>query len=303
MLTPPLNTISVVCVCDNHYAVLMAALIKSIEMNHRTDEKLEFYIVDDHISPDNKDKINQTVTEATTQIHWKFISDCIPPHMQLPMDKSSLPLNIYIRLFIPYFVSPNLNRIIFLDVDMIMLQDISVLWHHPLHRHIIAAVQDQWLQTVSHWGAITNYRQLGMEPDDKYFNAGLMVIDLDKWTEMNVSDKVIECLEVNKTDVTFQDQYGLNVVLAGKWDALDPLWNCFAYSDENIKPFLIHFSGRKPIYKSYPFNKSYQKLFFFYLEQSGWGPFKPIGEIKRYIKKISNILSKKFVFPWSRKTN
>src|SRR5690606_33868026 len=123
----------------------------------------------------------------------------------------------------------------------------------------------------------------------------LMVIDLPKWKAACISENILTCLQVNKEQVTFQDQYGLNVVLAGKWLPLDPLWNTFAYSEEP-QPYLIHFTGRKPIYKSYQYNKHYQALFLAYLKQAHWDHVQPTSEFKRYQKKLKNKLSKTLVF-------
>ena len=44
------NNISVIVASDNHYAILIAALLKSIEVNHKTSEHIDFYIIDDNIS-------------------------------------------------------------------------------------------------------------------------------------------------------------------------------------------------------------------------------------------------------------
>jgi lipopolysaccharide biosynthesis glycosyltransferase len=44
------NTISIVVASDNHYAILIAALLKSIDLNHKTDEHIDFHIIDDGIS-------------------------------------------------------------------------------------------------------------------------------------------------------------------------------------------------------------------------------------------------------------
>lgn len=286
-----LDNIAVVCVCDNHYAILLAALIKSIESNHHTSEKVEFFIVEDDISAKNKLSIDQSVNADKIIIHWLVMADCLPKNAKLPVDKSSLPLNIYIRLFIPYFIPKNVKKVIFLDVDMIMLEDISKLWHTPLGDNIVAAVQDQFIQVVSRWGGVSNYEALGIPADNKYFNAGLMVIDIDKWNDADITNKVISCLSEHKDHALFQDQYGLNAVLALKWYSLDPLWNRFAYSEEE-RPFLIHFTGRKPIYKSYEFSEKYKEIFYTYLRMTGWKNFKPIGETSRYIKKFNNILEK-----------
>src|SRR5690554_560282 len=112
MTTP----ISIVCVCDNHYAVLLAALIKSIESNHRTAEPLVFYMVDDGISAARKRSIDSSINPHMTTIHWLPMDACIPSNFSLPTDNSSLPLNIYIRLFISYFIPADTERVIFMDV-------------------------------------------------------------------------------------------------------------------------------------------------------------------------------------------
>jgi lipopolysaccharide biosynthesis glycosyltransferase len=286
-----LDPIAIVCVCDNHYAILMGALIKSIESNHHTAEKLEFFIVEDGITAKNKLKITNSVNPDVVKIHWLVMTDCIPANAKLPVDNSSLPLNIYIRLFIPYFIPKTIKRIVFLDVDMIMLEDVSKLWYTDLENNIIGAVQDQFIQVVSRWGGISNYQELGIAAENKYFNAGLMLIDIKKWEEANITDKVITCLADNKKHVQFQDQYGLNAVLAKQWLSLDPLWNRFANSEDE-RPNLIHFTGRKPIYKSYEFSEKYKVIFFQYLNMTGWRNFKPIGETFRYLKKFNNILEK-----------
>jgi lipopolysaccharide biosynthesis glycosyltransferase len=285
------DPIAIVCVCDNHYAILMGALIKSIEVNHHTAEKLEFFIVEDGITVKNKLKITNSINPDIVKIHWLVMTDCIPANAKLPVDNSSLPLNIYIRLFIPYFIPNIIKRIVFLDVDMIMLEDISKLWYTDLGNNIIGAVQDQFIQIVSRWGGISNYEELGIPSENKYFNAGLMLIDINKWEAANITDKVLACLADNKKHVQFQDQYGLNAVLAQEWLDLDPLWNRFANSEDE-RPYLIHFTGRKPIYKSYEFSEKYKVIFFQYLNMTGWKNFKPIGETFRYLKKFNNILEK-----------
>lgn len=285
------SAISIVCICDNHYAILLAALIKSIESNHHTQEKIAFYIVDDQISGKNRERIDASIDPQMTTIHWMKMENCLPEGAKLPIDKSSLPLNIYVRLFIPSFIPADLQKVIFLDVDMIVLEDISKLWHTDLGNNIVAAVQDQFIQIVSRWGGIANYQQFNLDPETKYFNAGLLVMDIKKWKEQNITDEILLCLDKNKENAKFQDQYGLNAVLANKWLELDPLWNRFAYSKED-RPYLIHFTGRKPIYKTYEFSENYKKLFYQYLQQTEWKNFKPIGEFKRNLKKIANILEK-----------
>lgn len=285
------KTISIVCICDNHYAILMAALLKSIEINHSGNEKIEFFIVEDKISKNNKEKVSSSIVSPLMTIHWLKMDACLPKGYKLPVDKSSLPLNIYVRLFIPHFIPESVQKVIFLDVDMIMLEDVARLWNIDLGENIVAAVQDQFIQIVSRWGGLANYQALGLDSETKYFNAGLMVIDMKKWKESKITDEVISVISKYKEHALFQDQYGLNVVLANKWLQLDPLWNRFAYSEEE-RPFLIHFTGRKPIYKTYEFSDNYKNIFYSYLNQTPWKNFEPISETQRYFKKFKNFVEK-----------
>jgi lipopolysaccharide biosynthesis glycosyltransferase len=285
------GSISIVAVCDNHYSILLCTLIKSIQINHKSDEKIDFFIVEDGITEGNKRKVEKSINDNRIVLHWMPMKNCIPKNVKLPVDKSNLPMNIFARLFIPHFVPDSVNKVIYFDVDMIVLVDISRLWNTDINDQIIGVVQDQFIHTVSHWGGVSNYEELGIPSDKKYFNSGLMIIDTKKWKSRDITDKVILCIEKYSKLSQFSDQYGLNAILYDDWYPLDPLWNTFSYSEE-AKPFLIHFTGRKPIYKTYNYSDNYRKIFYNYLNQTEWSNFRPIGETTRYLKKASNMIEK-----------
>jgi lipopolysaccharide biosynthesis glycosyltransferase len=189
-------------------------------------------------------------------------------------------------------VPADTQKAIFIDVDMIMLADISNLYSQELGDNVVAAVQDPRLLTFdNNWGGILNYKELAFAPDTKYFNTGLIIFDIPKWKAGNYAQKVIDCINQNLQYANYPDQYGLNVVLSNQWQELDERWNYFA-SGNLEHPFIIHFVSRKPFYKSYNYNIHYQKLFYHYLKQADWHDIQPTGEIKRYIKKMNNIFIK-----------
>ncbi len=285
------DTISIVTVSDNHFAVLLAALIKSIDLNHKTSEKIDLYIVSDNISSKNKQKLID-INPTTVTYHWLDMAKVIPSRWTIPVDNSSFPLNVYTRLFIPYFIPEALDKILFLDVDMVVQEDISKLWHTDLKDHIIAGVVDNAKVVSSPWGGIPNYKELGLAPDVKYFNAGLQLIDPKKWREQNYTDKLLEVGRVNKDHVKWGDQYYLNVAFANKWLELDPRWNWFS-NFPHEHPFLIHFIGNKPIYDSYENNQKFKEEFFRYLYMTPWKGYKPSTQSHRMLKKLYNLLKKK----------
>jgi lipopolysaccharide biosynthesis glycosyltransferase len=200
-------------------------------------------------------------------------------------------MNVYMRLLIPNVISSEISKVIYLDVDLIFQQDVSLLWNISIEENIVAAVADQSIKMVSNYGGIANYKEFGLLETTKYFNSGVLIMDVKKWVSFNVAEKVIKCINANKKYVMWADQYGLNVVLANNWFELDLLWN-YQAKFEGEDPFVIHFAGRKPIFKSYENKEIYQTIFFKYLKQTEWRGFEPIGEATRYFKKIKNILEK-----------
>jgi lipopolysaccharide biosynthesis glycosyltransferase len=286
------ETITLVVVCNNHFAVLLAALLKSLDITHKSEENITLYIVDDGLSTANRAKLTRCISSPEISLVWIKMQDAIPRNMIIPMDNSSFPISAYIRLFAPYFVDSKVEKIIYLDADMILLEDISVLWNVDLQGHVLAAAIDRTEKVSNPWGGIKNYKELGLNPESKYFNSGLLVIDMSLWRKMDLTNKVLECVSNNKAYAGFPDQYGLNVVLAEQWLELDPLWNCVPMSTVE-KPFLIHFIGRKPIFKMYEHNPAYKDLFFHYLNQTEWRGYRPRLESSRMLRKAYNLLNKK----------
>jgi lipopolysaccharide biosynthesis glycosyltransferase len=294
---PASGIIPIVIVTDEHYVIHLAALLKSIEVNHKTGEHIAVYVIADGVKKSSQKKIQASVDTAMFTIRWIRMEDTIPPGIKLPLDRTSYPVTIYLRLFIQYIVPADTQKALFLDVDMIVLDDVSNLYNHDLGENVIAAVQDPRLLTFDNsWGGIFNYKELGFAPDTKYFNTGLIIFNMPKWAEGNYAQKIIDCIDDNIKFANYPDQYGFNVVLANKWLELDTRWNYFASGDIE-KPFLVHFISRKPFYTSYNYNPKYKELFYRYLKLTEWRNAKPIGELNRYAKKLKNIwvkIKKKF---------
>jgi len=287
--------ISVVLVCDNNYVVLLAALLKSIEMNHKDDSIIDVYIVDDQIQKKNKAKIEQSLALKKMNLIWLKMNSIIPKDIQLPIVNNGYPINTYIRLLIPYFIPKEIEKVIFMDVDMIMIDDISNLLKIDIGDYVIGAASDSMGEMVTTIGnKIENYKELGLDPNEGYFNAGLQIINTKKWLEQDITIKTISVINENKKYAYLGDQYGLNVALVGNWYEIDRLWNCFSVNDDP-NPKVIHYFHRKPIFKSYAYN--YKEEFYYYLDQTKWKGFKQIGASSRYFKKIINIIEKlKFKF-------
>lgn len=290
------NPIILAAACDNHYIPLLAALIKSVELNHKTGEKLIFYVIDDRISEVNKKRLRESTNGELTEIRWVPSHRIKPKGVTIPFDTSSYPPTIHLRMFIPYFVPRDLEKVIYLDVDMIVKDEISKLWTVDLDGLPLAAVTDTLIKNFGNsWGGIRNYSDLGFDSETPYFNTGMMVMNTRLWRDGDLTNKIFRCIADNQKWVKYPDQYGLNVVMTNQWKEVDVRWNWFA-KKYNPDASIIHFIGRKPIFASYNHDSDFRNEFRFYLDQTLWKGLKPIGETTRYLKKGWNMVEKVPIF-------
>ena len=285
------DTISIIVASDNHYAVLIAALLKSIDISHNSGEHIDFYIIDDGISTRFRTKLESMIDPSRITIKWFKSEKVIPANVHIPVDSSSFPLTAYLRIFAPYVVDEGLEKLIYLDVDTIVRDDISKLWNTDLGDYTIAVAQDVGKTFDCSWGGVPNFKELGYPGDTPYFNSGVMVMNPKKWREENITNEVIASLIKYHQHVKMADQYGLNVVFANRWQRLNPLWNWFAFQEDN-KASLIHFLDIKPIFTSYNGQAVYKDEFFRYLDLTPWKNFSQISGNSRQIRKIYNKVKK-----------
>ena len=283
------NRISIAVACDNHYLIMLAALLKSIEVNHKSAEHIDVWIIEDAITKSNRIKLESSLDPFMFTLKWINQKEVIPKDMQLPLDRNTYPLNIFMRIFIPYFIPYEVKKVLYLDVDMIINKDISELWDTNIEDYIAAAVTDSTCVYIKN--NVKNYKELNLPGDAKYFNSGLLLMNIEKWKEHDITRKVIETVNQNRQYTQFSDQYGLNVNLVNHWLELDPLWNYYA-DGKHPMPFNIHFFHRKPFYRSYFNSAVYKDVFYNYLNKTKWINTKPVGETKRYFIKTTNVLEK-----------
>ncbi len=287
------NTIYIVVSCDNDYIILMAPMLKSIEQNHHTGEPIVVYMVGNSITSSSKKKIESSLTENKINIVWLKMEEAIPTGTKLPLHRSLFPLNVYVRLYIPYFIPKEIRKVLYLDVDMIVLDDISKLYNIDVSDVVMGAVQDMRVATFDNaWGGVLNYKELGLDAKSPYFNAGMLLINVERWKEENIAERVVETINKHISYAQYADQYGLNIVQANQWKPIEGKWNHFSSEQHTQQPSLIHYVSRKPIYQSYNGIEEYKTIFFKYLNQTAYKNFKPIGESKRYVKKLKVILEK-----------
>jgi len=146
------------------------------------------------------------------------------------------------------------------------------------HEELVADVL-QLVPLASSRGGIQSRSSLGISDHAKYFNAGVMLIDLARWRAARVADSALNYLRAHWKSVAFWDQEGLNVALAGQWMELAPRWNRNVSVPGDralgaVDGSILHFAGRlKPwLYK---IRDPEFSLYLSYLDRTSWKGSRP----------------------------
>ena len=122
----------------------------------------------------------------------------------------------YYRLLAPMLV-PDAQRVLYLDADMVCLKSPDELWAMPMEEQVIALVVAENQQSK-----LAN--NVGLK-NEKYFNAGMMMIDVAQWNNGHISEQAFNILNTPSRHFTYLDQDALNIVLEGLVRYIDRRFN------------------------------------------------------------------------------
>lgn len=232
---------------DKNFLFGCAVSITSFLINN-SELKFNFHVFTDSFSESDREKFKALAEQYKTNISIYLVNaDSL----------KSLPENklwtyaIYFRFIIADYFSGKLERIAYIDSDVVCNGSIQELVHLPLNSAVVAAVTERdekwWLQRAEVLG--NNLIAKG------YFNTGVLVIDLAEWQALDVSMQAMKSLNDSdiRSKLTYYDQDVLNIILAGRVLFLDKKYNtqfslnyelkknCKSPVDENT--VLIHYIG------------------------------------------------------------
>lgn len=183
----------------------------------------------------------------------------------------------YYRFIVSKELLGKTNRFLYLDADMICLNSLEKLFKINLQDNLVAAVAD-YESMVSYAKKSLNFT------GSKYFNAGSLLIDVNKWNAAKISDRAIALLLQN--DYKFCDQDVLNLLLVNKVLFLPVCYNTIyhlADMKNNIatNTALLHYSGSVKPWQRWGQFHQLTSLWHKYQKSSPWANV-PVQEARTY---------------------
>lgn len=274
-----METVSIVFFTNNRFAMLLGVALCSLFENKKGSYPIDIYVIDSGISPKNKKRLSKLEQKYQFSIHYVSLGESF--ESEIPFPKLSThyyqPIESYHRLAIDRFLPPFCHRVIDMDVDVIFRGDVSHLFNFDLEGKTVGAVAEHYPSKSAkkkHLRDLCESLNLPLPVDSFYFNAGVLLIDLDRWRENKIERAVLELIRNHPEKLKIHDQDALNAVLVGDTKELPSKFNYLTAqigkSDFNEpSPLVVHFAGGdKPWYllSALP----YQNEYIHYARQTSW---------------------------------
>jgi lipopolysaccharide biosynthesis glycosyltransferase len=272
-------------------------MIYSLCANNR-DENIHLYVfTDESFTNDDKISITKVLKSFNNDNKVDFIYITLEMiNDVIGIENECYPRQTYYRLLMSRLLPTSVNKILYLDGDIIVRGSLKDLWNINIDNVALAAVPDAGS------GILEVYNRLGMSIALGYFNAGVMLVNVEYWRKYNLQEKMFAFLKNNKDKITLGDQDTVNYILRDIKTHLPLKYNvqtmflykfdyiCFSVYqykqefDEAIRnPVILHFSGCRPWERNC--QHPYKEEFYKYQEQTIWKDV-PLKKVRKSFRRM-----------------
>lgn len=271
--------------CDNNYVWLMGISAISMFENNKEMEELNIYLLGEKISEENK--------EILTGIGEKYnrkITIIDVPQLDIPeaLVSARWPLSAFTRLYAGELLPSKLDKVLYLDCDTIIKGNIKELQNWDVESRLFWGIKDCVGKEYK--------KNIGIEPDGIYVNAGVLLMNLPELRRIFIKDKLDNYMAKFHKLISYADQDVLNGAFNGVIGVLPPQYDVMTitatysygdilklrrptnyYSEEELSaavksPVIIHYTTNmrmvRPWFSNsdHPLAQDFRK----YMEMSLW---------------------------------
>ena len=256
---------------NQKYIKQVQVLLKSIE---RTNPKEIFniYILHKSLTKDDEEKIKRKINPKQFHIQLIKISQSEIEHF--PVYEKRYPIEIYFRIFATKYLSKDIDRILYLDTDIVVMNSLKELYNMDFENNYFIATTH--IKKVLHK---FHEIRLNMPKENIYMNTGVLLMNLKELRKIDIEKEVNEFVNKNKRKLMLPDQDILSTLYGDKVKLIEEIkynlgersFNLYNLYNKKKKidldwirknTVIIHYYGRNK-----PWNKKYiGKLNRFYNE-------------------------------------
>lgn len=244
------DKLHIACAADGKYLPHCAAMLASVFACDAPEKIVVHFMHSPSMDGVSRDQLCNWIKAQGAEADFLAIPDEVVS--DLPRI-DCIPQIMWYRVMLPRLL-PQLDRILYLDADIIAVSSLRPLWETPLEGQWLAAVDNVMEPHVRQHPV-----QLGLSSENDYFNSGVLLFNLKQMRADDCTARILEFARNPKMKLSWPDQDALNIVLATRRVHLHPRWNAqntlfFCEHGEHtfgkqlmqeavLEPGLLHFEG------------------------------------------------------------
>lgn len=223
---------------DSNYIHPLCVMFNSLAKTN-AGNSFDIYIAYSSLTEDDFAQMEKALGNLDAKIHRVFVEDEI--FSGAPV-LSRLSKATYYRLLIGDILPESVDRLLYLDPDIVINKDLTEFYNLDLKGKVLAG--GTHLYGVIEMG---NLSRLLISPTKKhhYINAGVLLIDLAKWRKTVTLSQIMGFIQKNIRFLLLADQDVINALFAGKILVIDE--RIYNLDEKTLKHFKKKFAGRRKI--------------------------------------------------------
>lgn len=243
----------IVCCTDTHYIMPTGVMLKSLFVANKDADIHVHVVVDNSVTERDRAALSSV---CGGHIAFYTTEDIKCDFPNIGVTNKHVTMAGYYRLFLSQLLPDNIDKVIYLDGDMIVSDRLDELWNTDISQYAIGCVKD--MDENPNLNRIDYGRTFG------YFNSGMLLINLQYWRTHCLQDIFLQCMKEHGDKLIYHDQDVLNFVLYDKKQWLPLKYNVqngFLFKDKyqlfscdssdelqeaQNHPAVIHYTLSKP---------------------------------------------------------
>lgn len=243
---------------DDGYCPFLAVAIQSLIENSSEENTYLIKILNTGIGERNKAEIEK-YQRKNVEIEFVDLGSYIESIKDKLYTRDYYSKTTYFRLFLPNLY-PQFDKVLYLDSDIVILDDIAKLYNTDMEDALVAAAPDDVIR-FNEVFQIYVEKVVGVADYHRYFNAGILLMNLKEMRRIEFQEKFIYSLD-RITFAVAQDQDYLNRLCKGRVKFLERTWNRMPIQDPSIATEDVKLVHYNLAFKPWHFEDILYKEFF-----------------------------------------
>jgi len=247
---------NILCATDDNYVPYCGIMLTSLFENNK-QENIKVYVLTGGLNNNNKKLFDKLADKYSQSIDIITVDNNTFKECPIRQEIDHVSIAAYYRLAVSELLPTDLNRILYLDCDIIVNTSLTELYTTELTGYACGVVADEAFMVDAPYERLSIPKTI----ESPYFNSGMLLINLDYWKEHDVMRECMDYISKNASRLAFHDQDTLNAILRGKVKYLDIKYNLqrelilkevfnelpsdiqLSVKSASSSPIIIHYTG------------------------------------------------------------